>query len=117
VTGQTGQSDETHSPDEWASVVVSRITPAASSIEVVWTVAISCRRTAALNSLVPLHRADPPLRVAVSNVARPIGQCSEMAAWILRPPDAFRYGALHWTEALTEGGTPHRASARWADMC
>ena len=43
ATGQTGQSEETHSPEECASVVVSRISPAASSIEVVWTVAISCR--------------------------------------------------------------------------
>src|SRR5437016_1159176 len=43
LTGQTGQSEDTHSPDECASVVVSRISPAASSIEVVCTVAISCR--------------------------------------------------------------------------
>src|SRR6266404_619427 len=43
LTGQTGQSEETHSPAECASVVVSRISPAASSIEVVCTVAISCR--------------------------------------------------------------------------
>src|SRR4051794_38098694 len=43
VTAQTGQSEDTHSPDECASVVVSRISPAPSSIEVVCTVAISCR--------------------------------------------------------------------------
>jgi hypothetical protein len=36
------QSEETYCPDECASVVVNRIIPAASSIEVVWTVAISC---------------------------------------------------------------------------
>jgi hypothetical protein len=41
LTGQTGQSDETHSPGECAKVVFSRISPAVSSIEVVWTVAIS----------------------------------------------------------------------------
>src|SRR5258706_11918916 len=42
LTGQTGQIEDTHSPDECASVVVRRIRPAASSIEVVCTVAISC---------------------------------------------------------------------------
>ena len=41
LTGHTGQSDETHSPDECASTVVSRMSPA-SSIAVVCTVAISC---------------------------------------------------------------------------
>ncbi len=43
LMAQTGQSEETHSPDECASVVVSRISPDPSSIEVVCTVAISCR--------------------------------------------------------------------------
>ncbi|WMT78236.1 hypothetical protein [Bradyrhizobium sp. Ash2021] len=35
LTGHTGQSDEIHSPDECASVMVSRINRAASSIAVV----------------------------------------------------------------------------------
>ena len=32
----TGRSDDSHSPDEWASVVVRRISPASLSIDVVW---------------------------------------------------------------------------------
>jgi hypothetical protein len=43
LTGQTGQCEEIHSPDAWASTVVRRIIPAVSSIEVVCTVAISYR--------------------------------------------------------------------------
>jgi hypothetical protein len=39
---QTGQSDETHSPDECTCVVGGRISPAPSSIEVVWIEVISC---------------------------------------------------------------------------
>src|SRR3954451_4742556 len=39
----SGQSEDTHSPDECAKVVVRRISPAPSSIEVVCTVAISWR--------------------------------------------------------------------------
>ena len=42
LTGQTGQSDDIHSPDAWARMVVSRISPASLSIAVVCTVAISC---------------------------------------------------------------------------
>src|SRR5271165_4975012 len=41
--GQTGQSDDTHSPDAWARMVVRRISPASVSIAVVCTVAISWR--------------------------------------------------------------------------
>ena len=41
-SGQTGQSDEIHSPDEWASSVLSLISPAVSSTEVDCRVAISC---------------------------------------------------------------------------
>ncbi len=37
----TGHSDDSRSPDAWASVVVSRISPASLSIAVVCTVAIS----------------------------------------------------------------------------
>src|SRR5215472_11982833 len=40
--GQTGQSDEIHSPEEWASTVLSLISPAVWSTEVDCTVAISC---------------------------------------------------------------------------
>ena len=39
---QTGHSDDSHSPDEWASVVVRRINPASLSIAMPCTVAISC---------------------------------------------------------------------------
>ena len=42
LIAQTGHSDDSHSPDEWARTVVSRIHPASLSIEVVCTVAISC---------------------------------------------------------------------------
>ena len=35
LIGQTGHSDDSHSPDEWASVVVRRISPASLSIAVV----------------------------------------------------------------------------------
>jgi hypothetical protein len=42
LTAQTGQSEETHSPEEWASTVVKRMSPASWSIDVVCTVAISC---------------------------------------------------------------------------
>src|SRR5829696_7531955 len=42
LTGHTGHSEETHSPDEWASTVVKRTSPAAVSIAVVCIVAISC---------------------------------------------------------------------------
>src|SRR5262245_24613650 len=42
LTGQTGQSDEIHSPDAWARTVYSRMRPDSLSMEVVWTVAISC---------------------------------------------------------------------------
>jgi hypothetical protein len=56
LTGQTGQSEDTHSPDKCASVVVSRIKPAPSSVEVVWTVLraphpanASARRSYSLN--------------------------------------------------------------------
>ena len=42
ATGHTGQSDETHSPEECARTVVRRIRPASRSIAVVCTVAISC---------------------------------------------------------------------------
>ena len=43
LTGQTGHSEEIHSPDECASTVVSRTKPAAVSMAVVCTAAISCR--------------------------------------------------------------------------
>ena len=46
LTGQTGQSDDIHSPDAWARIVVRRINPASLSIAVVCTVAISCRPSA-----------------------------------------------------------------------
>jgi hypothetical protein len=39
--GHTGHSDDSHSPDAWASVVVRRIIPASLSIAVVCIVAIS----------------------------------------------------------------------------
>src|ERR1700738_2302864 len=39
----TGHSDETHSPDECARMVVRRRRPASLSISVDWMVAISCR--------------------------------------------------------------------------
>src|SRR6516164_327878 len=42
VIGHTGHSEEIHSPDEWASTVVRRRSPASLSIAVVWMVAISC---------------------------------------------------------------------------
>src|SRR6516164_5648489 len=42
VIGHTGHSEEIHSPDEWASTVVRRSSPASLSIAVVWMVAISC---------------------------------------------------------------------------
>src|SRR5580704_11658630 len=42
LIAQTGHSDDSHSPDEWARTVVRRIHPASLSIEVVCTVAISC---------------------------------------------------------------------------
>src|ERR1022692_3422742 len=42
LTGQTGQSDDIHSPDEWARMVVRRISPTSLSIAVLCTVAISC---------------------------------------------------------------------------
>ena len=37
VIWHTGHSDETHSPDEWARMVVRRSRPASLSISVVWT--------------------------------------------------------------------------------
>src|SRR5271169_3270443 len=40
--GQTGQSEEIHSPDEWHSRVVTLTIPASRSIEVACTAAISC---------------------------------------------------------------------------
>ena len=42
MAGQTGQSEDTHSPEAWTSVVVSLIRPLSRSIAVLWTVAISC---------------------------------------------------------------------------
>src|ERR1039458_4375145 len=42
LIGQTGQSDDIHSPDEWARMVVRRISPTSLSIAVLCTVAISC---------------------------------------------------------------------------
>jgi len=42
LTGQTGQSDEIHSPDAWIRVVVSLISLVSWSIAVAWTVAIPC---------------------------------------------------------------------------
>ena len=36
-SGQTGQSDEIHSPDEWANTVLSLISPA------VWSTKVDCR--------------------------------------------------------------------------
>ena len=42
ATGHTGQSDDIHSPEECASIVVSRIKPASCSMPVVCTTAISC---------------------------------------------------------------------------
>ena len=39
---QTGQSEAIHSPEACAKTVLSRTMPAASSIDVVCTVAISC---------------------------------------------------------------------------
>src|SRR6516162_11233854 len=41
-SGQTGQSDEIHSPDEWANTVLSLIRPAVWSTDVDCRVAISC---------------------------------------------------------------------------
>ena len=43
VIWHTGHSDETHSPDECARMVVRRSRPACLSISVAWIVAISCR--------------------------------------------------------------------------
>src|ERR1700738_4635862 len=43
VIWHTGHSDETHSPEECARMVVSRSRPASLSISVDWMVAISCR--------------------------------------------------------------------------
>src|ERR1700751_3664769 len=43
LIGQTGHSEDTHSPDEGARTVLTRTTPASVSISVVCTVAISCR--------------------------------------------------------------------------
>jgi hypothetical protein len=40
---QTGHSEETHSPDECARMVVRRRRPVSLSISVDWMVAISCR--------------------------------------------------------------------------
>src|SRR6516165_9033651 len=40
--GQTGQSEAIHSPEACAKTVLRRTIPVVSSIEVVWTVAISC---------------------------------------------------------------------------
>ena len=42
LMGQTGQSEAIHSPEACASTVVRLTMPAAWSIEVVYTVAISC---------------------------------------------------------------------------
>jgi hypothetical protein len=42
LIAQTGQSEEIHSPDECASMVVKLMVPAVWSIAVVCTVAISC---------------------------------------------------------------------------
>ena len=42
LAGQTGQSEDTHSPEACTSVVVSLIRPVSRSIAVLWTVAISC---------------------------------------------------------------------------
>src|ERR1039458_9623979 len=42
LIGQTGQSDDIHSPDEWARLVVRRISPTSLSIAVLCMVAISC---------------------------------------------------------------------------
>src|SRR5262249_17137572 len=42
ATGQTGQSEAIHSPEAWASMVVRLTIPAAGSMAVVCTVAISC---------------------------------------------------------------------------
>src|SRR6516225_9920897 len=42
LIAQTGQSEAIHSPEAWAKTVLRRKIPAASSIEVVCTVAISC---------------------------------------------------------------------------
>ncbi|MFK4538448.1 hypothetical protein ABIA00_006631 [Bradyrhizobium ottawaense] len=39
---QTGQSEEIHSPEEWASRVVRWMWPVVGSTRVVWMVAISC---------------------------------------------------------------------------
>jgi hypothetical protein len=41
LIGQTGHSEDSHSPDAWASTVVRRMILASLSIAVVWTVAIS----------------------------------------------------------------------------
>ena len=54
---QTGHSDDNHSPDEWASVVVRRINPASLSIAVVWTVAISWPPSALRTMSSPLDSA------------------------------------------------------------
>jgi hypothetical protein len=56
LIGQTGQSDDTHSPDEWARTVLNRISPAALSISVVCTVAISCRPNDLRTISSPLER-------------------------------------------------------------
>ena len=40
--GHTGQSDEIHSPEAWASIVVRLTRPAVWSIAVVWMAAIWC---------------------------------------------------------------------------
>ena len=40
---QTGQSEESHSPEAWARIVVSRMSPASLSISVDCTAAISWR--------------------------------------------------------------------------
>src|SRR6516165_3530737 len=42
LIAHTGQSEAIHSPEAWARTVLSRTSPAVSSIEVVCTVAISC---------------------------------------------------------------------------
>lgn len=44
LEAQTGQSEEIHSPEEWASRVVRWMWPVACSTQVLWIVAISFER-------------------------------------------------------------------------
>src|ERR1039458_9350747 len=117
LIGQTGQSDDIHSPDEWARLVVRRISPTSLSIAVLCMVAISCWPSTLRTMSSPLdngayRKVRSPSRgngdriVAVSDFSGlVISACALASAAAIAPIDSLErcMTALHFQQIEADG--------------